>query len=184
MAMDLRQYLAYRTEMMLRMERDVLKMNNMMADEVRNPQLKEIFRQHADPILRQISNLEQVVSRLGSGVEQHEGLMERMQEALGMAGTDTGTHVTQAMMREHKMFMEMNPPQQLIDIHNALSGDKMKHMEMASYSGMITLARQLGENDIMTMFQQNMQDEQQMCGKLEGILPTLLLDMGTGRMAA
>lgn len=184
MAMDLRQYLAFRAHMMLRMERDILRMNNMMADEVQHPQLKEMFRQHADPTTRQINNLEQVVNRLGGEPQQREELMERMQEVMGMGGGDESTPVTQAMMREHKMFMDMQPPQQLIDISDALDGDKVEHMEMAAYNGLIRLAQHLGENDIANMLQQNLQGEQQMCGKLEGILPTLLQDAGQGRMAA
>lgn len=187
MAMDLRAYLAFRCNQMLRMERDIQQMNTQMANEVQEPRLKEAFQRHSQPTAQQVSNLEQVVSRLGSKQQQgqREGLMERAQEMVGMGGAEGNHPVTQSMMREHKQFMDMHPPQNLIDINNALEGDKVKHMEMASYNGLIAVAQQLSETEVVSMLQQNLQGEQQMCTALEGSLPSLLSQSGgAGRMAA
>jgi VanZ family protein len=69
--------------------------------------------------------------------------------------------------------MEMNPPQELIDVNDALEGEKTEHLEMASYTGLITLAQQLDEDEIVQMLQQNLQSEKKMCGLLEDETPVL-----------
>lgn len=167
MAMDLRDFMLLRCSEMLVMERDIWQMNNMMARECHNPRLKDALERHSEPTRQQISNLEQVVDRLG-----------------GMTGPDESP-VTQGMMRAHRLFIDMKPPQNLIDINDALEGDKVEHMEIAGYTGLIALARQLGENDIAQLLQQNLQGEEQMRSRVESDLPSLLSELGgSGRMAA
>lgn len=155
MAIDLRDYFQLRCSEMLVMERDIWQMNNLMSRECQNRRIKESFERHNEPTRQQISNLEQIVDRLG-----------------GMTGPDENP-VTQGMMRAHRLFMEMNPPQELIDVNDALEGEKTEHLEMASYTGLITLAQQLDEDEIVQMLQQNFQSEKKMCGLLEDETPVL-----------
>jgi ferritin-like metal-binding protein YciE len=167
MAMNLRDYFQLRCSEMLIAERDILKMNQLMTQEVQHSRLKEMFQRHADPTKQQIENLERVVDRLGGPIGPSEN------------------PVTQGMMRAHQMFMETNPPQNLIDIHNALEGDKVEHLELVSYQGLIALAQQLGEQELVQLLQENRTGEDQMRSRLESDLPSLLSELGGhGRMAA
>lgn len=183
MAMDMRQYLAFRCSEMLKMERDILQMNNIMAGEVQQGELKQQFQRHSGTTEQQIRNLEQAVDRLG-GAPQSSSVIGQVTEALGVT-SDQGTPVTKGMMQEHKMFMGLNPPQSLIDLNDALEGDKVEHLEMASYHGMIALAQQMGEQDIVALLRQNLQGEEQMCSTIEKDVPALLSQFGgQGRAAA
>lgn len=187
MAMDTRQYLAFRCSEMLQLERGILQMNNKMAQEVQTPQLKEQFQRHNGTTEQQIRNLEQVVNRLGGATTpQQQGWLGSVTEALGMGEERANPPITQALQREHEQFIGMKPPQNLIDLNDALEGDKVEHMEMASYNGLILLANQLGETDVAQMLQQNLQSEQQMCSNLESDFAMLMSQQAgpSGRMAA
>lgn len=159
MAMDMREYFRLRCSEMLVMERDIWQMNNLMARESKNPRLAEALTRHSEPTRQQISNLEQVVDQLG-----------------GMTGPEESP-VTHGLMRAHRLFMDLNPSQELIDIHNALEGDKVEHMEIAAYTGLIALARQLNETEIVQLLQQNLHGEEQMRARVESDLPSLLAEV-------
>lgn len=184
MAMNVHDLLRLKCTQMLAAEQDILRMNNMMAQEVQNPRLKDMLVQHAAPTQQQIDNLQMVLNRLGGPMEP-QGMVEKVEERMGMGGTMQHTPVTQGMMRAHEEFKAMNPAQQLVDINDALEGDKVEHFEIASYTGLIALARQLGQDEVVQMLQQNLGGEEQMRTRIESDLPSLLAELaGPGRMAA
>jgi len=162
MAMDLRDYFLLRCSDTLVMERDIWQMNNLMTREVEDLRLKEILQRNSIPTRQQISNLEQVVDGLG-----------------GFAGPEENP-VTQGMIRAHRLFIELIPPQYLIDIHDALEATKIENMEIAAYNGLINLARLLGEDVFVPMLQQNLAWEERMRKREESELPSLLEDL-TGK---
>lgn len=157
MAMDLREYFRLRCSEMLAMERDVWQINSLLIRETADPRLKMAFERHNEPIRWQISNLEQVVDQLDGvvGPEEHP--------------------MTQGMMRAHHQFMTLNPTQALIDLHHALEGDKLLHLEIASYIGLISMARHLGEEDFVRLLTQNLESDQRMSTLLENELPALMV---------
>ncbi|HEX2951749.1 MAG TPA: DUF892 family protein [Armatimonadota bacterium] len=119
MAMEMHDYLLLRCSQMLAAERDIEKMNTTLAQEVQNPRLKEALKRHAAPTQQQIQNLEQVVQKLGGGSEHTGGFVGQIEERLGMR-TDQQNPETQTMMKMHQQFIDMNPPQQLIDVNDAI----------------------------------------------------------------
>lgn len=166
MAMDLREYFRLRCSELLVFERDMWRMNNEMIRDTQNAKLKELFAHHGEPSRRQISNLEQVVDRLGGFIGPEENLV-----VLGMA-------------RMHQTFMDMRPPQPIVDLHNALEVEKVERMLMGAYDGLIKTAKQLGENEIAELLLNNYIGEERMCSVLEGEIPRLLAEMGEQRRAA
>ena len=182
MAMDVREYMQFRCSQMLAMEQDILQMLKQMTGEVQNSQLKQMFQQHQQPTQQQINNLEQVLNQLGGQHEQSQSFMVRMKERLGMEAQGKAP-VTQAMMQAHQDFMSMDPPQYLIDLHDAMEGEKVEHMEIAEYRGLIGLARELGEDNIAQLLQQNLSGEQQARAMIEDSLPTLLPQLVRAEMA-
>lgn len=158
--MDLADYFQFRASEMLVMARDIWQLNTLMGQECRHANLKNIFQQQNDPARHQISNLEQVVDQFG-----------------GIVGPDENP-ITLGILQAHRRFLEMTPPSGLIDLHNALEGDRVTHLMMAAYTGLISVAGQLGQNDIVRLLQENLQDEQRLCSALEGIVPELLKNIG------
>lgn len=154
--MDLQEFFRQRCSEMLVLEREFWLLNNLMAQEIAHADTKNVLRQRGELMRRQISNLEQVVDRLGgiTGPEEHP--------------------VAQALLRVHRQFMEQHPPQALVDMFNGLEAEKMEQFTVAAYDGLVTLARQLGQHDIIHLLEQNRLSEEQMRNRAEHDLPTLV----------
>jgi len=185
MAMDLREYFRMKCTEMLAAEREILQMNDMMAGEVQNPQVKGLFQQHSTPTKQQISNLEQILNKYGGPSERDEGMLKKLEDALGMQAAGKGTPVTHAMARMHMMVKGMNPDQKLTDLNDLLEGGEVEHFEIAQYEGLIALAKMLGDNDSARMLQENLNGEQQALTQIQMMLPMLISNIsGPGSMAA
>jgi ferritin-like metal-binding protein YciE len=143
---------------MLVMEREVWQLNSLMAQECSNPELKRYFERHNEPKRQQISNLEQIVDELGGVI----GSLEHP--------------VTQAMRRLHRQFLELNPPQALIEINNALEAEKIIALEMTGYAGLARLAHELKEEGFARLLEQNRHLEEEMSASLAELLPQVVKD--------
>ena len=164
--MDLRDVFRLRCSELLTTERDLWQMNVLMARATYNPKLKQLLEQHSERSRHLISKLEQIVDRLG-----------------GMMGPSESP-IVQGMLRAHRLFMEMNPPREIIDADNALEAEKIEHLLLGAYTGLLTLAHHLEEREITEMLQQNQTDEQRMCAVIEGEPPTVLAAATPQRRAA
>ena len=160
MDMDLRDYFHRHSSEMLVMEREVWQFNSLMAQECWHAELKRYFERYNEPKRQQISHLEQIVDELGGVI----GALEHP--------------VMQSIRRLHRQFMELNPPQALIEINNALEAEKVVCYGIAAYADLILLARQLGEEGFTRMLEQNRHTEEEMRAVLEQLLPTLVADFG------
>jgi len=160
MAMDLRDYFHRRCSETLVMEREIWQLTSLMAQESRYPELKRYFERHNEPKRQQISNLEQIVDELG-------GIIGSLEFQL-----------TQAMRRLHRQFIELNPPQALIELNNALDAEKMTWLGVSTYAGLVSLARELGEDGFARLLEGNLRLEEEMRDALEELRPRLLADFG------
>ena len=159
MAMELRDYFRIRCSELLIMERDVWLLLNLMAQESAAPALKEMLAQRGDPARQRISNLEQIADRL-------DGVTGPQEQPL-----------SQAMIRAHRQLLELRPPRQIVDIQNALLTDEIEAFFVAAYTGLLALARQLGEQEIAPLLEQNLLSEEHLRAKADSELPVLLSDL-------
>ena len=166
MAVDLRDYFRLRCSTMLLMERNIWQLYAAMIRDTTHEKLRELFEHNNAPLRHRISNLEQVVDRLG-----------------GIDGAEDEP-VTRGMMTAYRLFVDTNPPKTLIDLHNALEGASIEHMEMGAYDGLIRLAKYLGDEDIVQMLTLNQTGERHMCKVLDDEIPALLAKLGEQRRAA
>jgi len=158
MAMDLRDYFHRRCSELLVMEREVWQLNSLMAQECWAPELKRYFERHNEPKRQQISSLEQIVDELGGVI----GPLE--------------FPITQAMRRLHRQFLELNPPQALIEINDALEAEKMSTLEVTSYAELAALAHELGEEGFVRLLEQSRRVEEEMRASLEQLRPPLVAE--------
>jgi len=154
--MDLRDYFHRRCSELLVMEREVWQLQRVMAQESGRADLKTLFEEQNAPKRQQISRLEQVVDELGgiTGALEHP--------------------MAQAARRMYRQFMESNPPRALIDIQQALETDKLVDLTMASYRGLIALARRLGEETLVHLLRDNLETEKALRTRLDDLLPGVL----------
>lgn len=160
MAMDLRDYFHRRCSDALVMERDIWQLCSLMSQECGHAELKRFFERHNDPKRQQINNLEQIVDELG-------GILGPLDQP-----------VTQAMRRLHRQFIETAPPQPLVELHNALETDRAIHLELAVFTGLIGLSKELREDSFTRLLELNHQIEEDMRAALAALLPGVLRDFG------
>lgn len=142
------------------MEREIWQIFSLMAQECRHSGLKGYFEQHNEPKRQQISNLEQIVDELGGII----GPLE---------------HPTiQSLRRMYRQFLELNPPQALIEVEDALDADKLNALAASACAGLLLLARHLGEEGFARLLEQNLRAGEEMRASLQQLLPRLLADFG------
>lgn len=137
-------------------EQQFLKAQQEMQTQASDATLKQGIAQHITESEQQIKNLEQVFQQLG---EQPHA--EKCPVAAGL-------------VTEGKQNMKEAGTEAIRDclIGSALS--KVEHYEIASYRGLITGAQAMGEQGIVQLLQQNLQQEEKTAQKLEQSEPKLV----------
>jgi len=137
-------------------EHRFLKGQQEMLKNATDPTLQQGIQEHIQQSEQHVQNLEQVFSILGQpakGVkcDAAAGLVTEAQKSIGEAGNDA-----------------------LRDCVIDGAAAKVEHYEIASYRGLITGAQLTGQQQIVQLLQQNLQQEEQTAQKLEGMAPQLL----------
>ena len=132
----------------LYVERKVLTMLKDAAENAQDAELKEQFRHHHAETEGQIANLEQAFSILGEEVKGSkcpaiDGIREEQKEMLSEAEDS------------------------MIDLALLDGAAKTEHYELAIYSGLVTFAEQMGQEDLVALFQENLEQEQATSKKVE-----------------
>jgi len=118
--------------------------------------LKTGIQQHIEESKQQAERLQQVFQLLGQKAkgkpcDAAKGLVTEAQKNVKEAGTDA--------------------------IRDCLIGGalaKVEHYEIAGYRGLIVGARQMGNQEVATLLEQNLRQEEQTAAKLEQTAPMLL----------
>lgn len=160
MTMDLRDFFHRRCSETLVMEREIWQLHSLMAQECRQPALKQFFERWNAPKRQQISALEQIVDELGGII----GLLEHP--------------VTQAARRQHRAFAEQLPPQALVELHDTVEADQLAGLALSTYRSLILLARQLHETGFGRLLEQNLHIEEEMRDALAHLQPDLVTTLG------
>jgi ferritin-like metal-binding protein YciE len=137
-------------------EHQFLEAQEQMLQEASDEELKGMIQEHIDQTQQQIQNLEQVYSQLGQQPERvtcksAQGLVSEGQEVMQEAGSGP-----------------------ICDTLIAGSQAKVEHYEIASYQGLVTGAQQMGQQEILNLLQQNLQQEEQTARRIEQSAPQLL----------
>lgn len=121
-----------------------------MADEAQDDELRSGFEQHAEETQGQIENLRQAFKALGEEVSG-----ERCPAIDGIKA-------------EHDEFVkEHDSAPEILDLFLTGSGGRAEHYEIAAYTSLITMAGSLGEDEVVGLLQQNLEQEQETLQKLE-----------------
>lgn len=138
-------------------EHQFLEAQQQMIQKANDGQVKSMLQEHIQQTEQQIRNLEQVFQSLGQQPKR-----EKCAAAAGLVSEG------------QKLLKEVEGNRQLIDLAIAGSQSKVEHYEIASYRGLITGAQQMGQQEIVTLLQQNLQQEEQTAQKVEQSTPQLV----------
>lgn len=160
-----RELMLHELQDMLYAEKAVAKMLPKMANESTDPELAEGFQHHLEETKQQIANLEEVFEALGKPA--------RAKKCEGIEG----------LKAEHDSFVEKESPSpELCDMFLTGAGSRTEHYEIAGYTGLLTMARALGEERCVPLLEENLRMEQETLQKLERISKRLV-GVGNGASA-
>jgi ferritin-like metal-binding protein YciE len=121
-----------------------------LASEASNDELRSAFEDHVEETKQQIRNLERVFEAMGERV--------KAEHCPGIEG----------IKAEHDQFMEEEDPSpEIRDMFLTGAAARQEHYEIAGYSGLVVMARALGERDAVQLLQENLKQEKEMLKRVE-----------------
>jgi ferritin-like metal-binding protein YciE len=137
-------------------EHRFLEAQQQMLKEASGQELQGMIQTHIDQTQQQIQNLEQVYEQMGQQPER------------------VTCEVAQGLVAEGQEGMQEAQAGPLRDTMIASAQLKVEHYEVASYRGLLTAARQTGQNEVTGLLLQNLQQEEQTALLVEQSTPMLL----------
>jgi ferritin-like metal-binding protein YciE len=141
---------------------DILYVERKLVDEVLPKLIEEVgsaeFRKglerHLDQTKGHITNLEQVFDMLGEE--------PKAEKCIGFEG----------LKKEHEELVGEADPS-LIDLIDTGAAARTEHYEIAAYSGLMEMARSLGETDAVSLLEENLKEEKEALREVESVTKTL-----------
>ena len=125
-----------------------------LIQEVQDADFRKGLERHLEQTRGHITNLEQIFDSMG---EQSE-----TEKCLGFEG----------LKKEHdEMIGEVSDD--LIDIVDAGAAARTEHYEIAAYTGLIEMARALGETEAVGLLEENLKEEKEALREVESVTKTL-----------
>lgn len=138
-------------------EHQFLKGQEEMLRNASDTKLKQMITQHMEQTRQQINNLEQVFQALGEQPKR-----EMCDGAKGIVSEG------------QKLLRETSGNPQVRDCAIAGAASKVEHYEIAAYRGLITAAELTGQQEVVSLLQQNLEQEESTARQIEQSTPELL----------
>ena len=137
-------------------EHIVLKMLDELVGEVGHKDVKAAFKHHQSETKQQIRNVEKVFKALGEEPEE------------------TTCHAAEGLRKEHDALKEEQPSPEVLQMGNLGGAAKTEHYEIASYTLLVQMAKDLGEKEAADLLKENLDQEKAMAKTVE----SLALELG------
>jgi len=122
-------------------EQSKLQMIARLEQMCQDPQIKQSFNREIPEIQRQITRIQECF------------------RLLNKQPLDITDHAVDCMQYDLQDFMQQNPNQANIDMYSLGMVLKLGHYEVAAYMGLVEKARHLGQTQVVSMLEDNMNDE-------------------------
>src|SRR3954468_7337700 len=132
-------------------EQQILKMLPELQQEALNPELKQALTEHETETKGHGKNLQAVFKQLGEKPEETT--------CFGIKG----------LADEHQALHEEQPSPEMLEMANVSGAEKTEHYEMVMYTGLIQMAKDLGERDAARLLQENLDQEKAMAKRVEAL---------------
>lgn len=132
-------------------EHIILGMLGELETESGNDDVKAAVKQHQVETRHQIKNLEKVFKLLGEKPEE------------------TTCYAAEGLKQEHDALKEEDPSPLVLEVGNLAGAAKTEHYEIASYTLLMQMAKDLGESDIAELLKENLDQEKEMGRKVEAL---------------
>jgi ferritin-like metal-binding protein YciE len=125
-----------------------------LIDEVGNSEFRKGLERHLEQTKGHVTNLEQVFDMLGEE--------PKAEKCIGFEG----------LKKEHEELVGEADPA-LVDLIDTGAAARTEHYEIAAYSGLMEMARSLGETDAVTLLEENLKQEKEALREVESVTKTL-----------
>lgn len=137
---------------MLSAEQQFAKALKLVAKSADSAEIKKLAEQHGEETQGQIENLKEAFSILG-----------KKPEKMVCKGAQGICEENESMIKEEK-------PKGAVKDMALIGGSlRIEHYEIAGYTGTISIARKLGQKEIVKLLQENLKQEKDAAKKLEAV---------------
>jgi ferritin-like metal-binding protein YciE len=131
-----------------------------LIGEVESGEFRKGLERHLEQTKGHITNLEQVFDLLGEE--------PKAEKCIGFEG----------LKKEHEELVGEADPS-LIDLIDTGAATRTEHYEIAAYSGLMEMARSLGETDAVSLLEENLKEEKEALREVESVTKTLRDELKT-----
>lgn len=132
-------------------EHIVLDMLGSLQTETANSDVKAAVKHHETETREQIRNLENIFKQLGEKPEE------------------TTCHAAEGLRKEHDALQEENPSPLVLELGNLAGAAKTEQYEIASYTSLIQMARDLREPEVVDLLKENLEQEEEMAKQVRAL---------------
>ena len=137
-------------------EQQILKMLPELQEEALNSEFKEALETHEQETQQHVRNIQAVFEQIGESPKT------------------TTCYAVKGLDEEHKALHKEMPSPEMLEMANLGGAAKTEHYEMAMYTGLVQMAKDLGEPEAAQLLQDNLDQERTMAVRVE----TLARELG------
>ena len=131
-----------------------------LIGEVQDPKFRKGLEKHRKETQSHIANVEQVFDELGE--------RPKTEECIGFEG-----------LKKEQEKLAGEASEDLMDLVNTGAAARTEHYEIAAYTGLIEMARALGEQNAVSLLDENLKSEKETLREVESIEKTLRDELKT-----
>ncbi len=148
-------------------ERTLVKTLPKLQEEASDEELRLGFEEHLEETRQHVKNVEQAF------------------EALGEKPTAEKCPGIEGIKKEHDEFVaKESPSQDVLDSFLTGAGARTEHYEIAAYEGLVTMARAMGERDVVRLLDENLKQEKETLKKVQTISKRLATEQAREMVTA
>ena len=147
-------------------EKIIRTMLKQVVKETKLPAHRDAFAHHLEETEQHIANIEAAFKELG---EKPERLV---------------CHGAEGLKEEHASLKKEKPTGHVLELGLLGGASKTEHYEIASYQGLVQMAKDLGEPKVAALLQKNLDQERAMATKVETLARAVGKDARVAAMSA
>ena len=133
-------------------EKTLVKALPKLQEEASDEELASGFADHLEETRQHVKNLEQAFEALGEPA--------KAEKCPGIEG----------IKKEHDEFVaNESPTSEVLDAFLTGAGARTEHYEIAAYEGLVTMATAMGEDDVASLLNENLEQEKAALAKMQTI---------------
>lgn len=146
-------------------EQQILKMLPELQSEALHPEVKQALKDHEAETRGHVKNLQAVFTQIGETPEE------------------TTCHGVKGLADELRAIHTEQPSPRMLELANLSGAEKTEHYEMVMYTGLVQMAKVLGEQESARLLQENLDQEKAMAKRVAALAKEIGKEVKADRKA-